>query len=102
MRDEARSCDVEWIEGQGGRAEFRVGTQNPRKQACLSSFSDEPVAEIVQCGEPLDNADRGKANPLSGAPGICAMNATHGFKGSTAVAPRSAGSSLRWHSGSGN
>ena len=30
----------------------------PRKQGQLRGFSDQPVAEIVQCGEPAPNAHR--------------------------------------------
>ena len=37
-----------------------TGTADSRKMACLCSFADEPVAEIVQCGGPAP-----KASPIN-------------------------------------
>ena len=50
------------MDGSAGRAADGSESQDPQKQACLCSFADQPVAEIVQCG---DRAGAARA-PLSG------------------------------------
>jgi hypothetical protein len=41
------------MDGSAGRAADGSESQDPQKQACLCSFADQPIAEIVQCGEPI-------------------------------------------------
>ena len=83
-----------WSRDTAGRvADRRVPDQAPqdsRKLACLGRFADEPVADIVQCGEPASKSTRIKylhACAILGAPSL-EFAASCGLRGRTGRCPQ--------------